>query len=530
MTVRAVGVPLLDGTTLDLGLEPGKTITIVGPNGSGKSALSAFLQNKLPKSVNRIFAHRRLWLNSSAPDMSPAQLLDYRQNFDNWDSQLQSRWRDFGDQHRTTAIMSDLINLQNHTNSIIADRARAGDSLEGIDLTGPLQILNTIMAAASLRVRVRLSDNSEFTCTNDAGEEYPAAEMSDGEKAALLLIADVLVADPGTIHLIDEPERHLHRSISASLIASLTQERNEDTFVIFTHDLELAQALATAGPTYVTAGCTWVAKVPEAWDLRVVPPAPSLPEDVRRAVLGGRSKVVFHEGALGGLDQQVYEVLFRGQTVTPVGNCTAVLRAVAGLRESAALHWLTARGIVDKDFRREGVPEGVYQLAFHEIENVFYTQLCLQWMSQAQAAVYGCDASELEVAALDARHSALTDQGVRSNILNKQRLQRTRDALMDKVLSLTTIDPDGTTIQVMTTPLTDIGVEYDSALSNLTFSDEFLQHFPIRESGVRMRVAKELKFPTAELYEQAVIQQLRLEDGFRERVVAQIGLADLLSD
>ena len=42
---------------------------------------------------------------------------------------------------------------------------------------------------------------------------YGAAELSDGERNALLISAEILTAKDGTLLIIDEPERHLHRSI-----------------------------------------------------------------------------------------------------------------------------------------------------------------------------------------------------------------------------------------------------------------------------------------------------------------------------
>ena len=47
------------------------------------------------------------------------------------------------------------------------------------------------------------------------------AQMSDGERAAAIIAATVLVADPGTLFLIDEPERHLHRSIIEPFLSAL---------------------------------------------------------------------------------------------------------------------------------------------------------------------------------------------------------------------------------------------------------------------------------------------------------------------
>jgi hypothetical protein len=240
--------------------------------------------------------------------------------------------------------------------------------------------------------------------------------------------------------------------------------------------------------------------------------------------------VIFHEGALGGVDQQVYEVLFAGQTASPVGSCTEVLRAVAGLRESSALHWVTPRGVVDKDFRRGSLPDGVYQLALHEMENIFYTQTCIRRIAEVQAEMLGYSADQLEIAALSARQSTLSDPGVRANILAKWRLQLARDELMDKVLSLTSVGEDGVSVEASALPPNGMAQEYDRLVSVFNVNDEFLQLLPIRESGLRSRVSKELKYSSSELYERAIIQQLRQVAEFRERVLKEIGLAQLAED
>lgn len=46
------------------------------------------------------------------------------------------------------------------------------------------------------------------------GEPYSVTEMSDGEKAVFYIIGQRLVADRSSVFIMDEPEFHVHRSIS----------------------------------------------------------------------------------------------------------------------------------------------------------------------------------------------------------------------------------------------------------------------------------------------------------------------------
>lgn len=524
---QAIQVPTISGEPVLLEPRPGAPIVIVGPNGAGKSALSGYLGTQFGAGVNRILAHRRLWLNSSGPDMTQAQLANY--TWDGYNNSPDSRWRDQADSARVSSIIVELMDRQNGINSAIARKLREDLEVNEKDLEGPLEILNLILAAAALKIVIDISVTGEMTCKNsNSGATYPAAEMSDGEKAALLLVGDVLVAEPGSLHIIDEPERHLHRSISASLITSLISIRSSDTFIIFTHDLELAHTLGRVGRTLVCSGCSWAGKIPAAWSLDEVPQGEGLPEELRRSVLGGRSAVAFHEGVSGGLDQQLYEALLPGWTVTAAGNCSAVLRSVGGLSAQESLHWIRARGIVDKDFRRNSPPPGIVHLLVHEVENVFYHSEVLEHIAALQAASLGKSSSDLLANAFDAMRSSLAVAGVRANILDQRCLQAIRDGLADQVELVKIVPSDGLLTLSQNVDVAAFGAEYDSAVAaaqpNL---DEFLQHFPVRESGLRAGAARALLYPSSEIYEQAVIQQVKQSDGLRDKVLTLTGLVEL---
>lgn len=519
-------VPTSSGQQLTISPLPGHPIVVVGPNGSGKSALSAYLQTRAQVPVNRIFAHRRIWLNSAAPELPAADLLNWVQSFAHWDVQPQSRWREQNEQARLSSIINDVLNRQNYVDGLIGEAVRKGQSLEQIQTQGPLQVLNTILESSGLNINIGVGENGGLVCTGRGGSRYSAAEMSDGERAALLLASDVLVAPKGTLHLVDEPERHLHRSISASLITSLIEERSSDSFVVFTHDLELAQFLGRTGESFVLTGCTWEGQTPSTWQIERLSDSEPLRDDVRRAILGGRRRVLFHEGTQGGLDQELYEALLRDWSVMPVGGCSVVLRSVAGLSALTNLHWLEVSGIVDKDFRRTSTPDKVVKLKVHEVENVFYSAAAIEFMARAQAESLGEDPRVLADNAYSAMRSALTEPNVRAHILRQRATQMLRDQLSDQALSVTS-SGDNTVSLTATIDHDTMAQDFDRFVAGIGPIDDFLREFPIRESGARRAATKELLFRDPALYEGAVIHRVRGSTSFRSEMRRAAGLESL---
>ena len=98
-------------------------------------------------------------------------------------------------------------------------------------------------------------DRAELQARGD-GDLYSIAKMSDGERSALVLIAEVVAAAAGSVFLIDEPELHLHRSIVVPLIGSMIRENPASTFIVSTHELELPATCAQASVVIVRS-CYW---------------------------------------------------------------------------------------------------------------------------------------------------------------------------------------------------------------------------------------------------------------------------------
>ena len=75
--------------------------------------------------------------------------------------------------------------------------------------------------------------------SKSGSKPYSIAQLSDGERNALLIATNVLTVKDGTLVLIDEPERHLHRSIISPLLTHLFAQRPECAFIVSTHDVML---------------------------------------------------------------------------------------------------------------------------------------------------------------------------------------------------------------------------------------------------------------------------------------------------
>ena len=209
--------------------------------------------------------------------------------------------------------------------------------------------LNDLLALGTLLIDLEKSNDEEILAKHRRSKaSYSIAQMSDGERNAAIIGATVLTVDPGTVLLIDEPERHLHRSIIVPFLAALFAKREDCTFIISTHELALPAANPAAGVLMVRS-CEWKGNRVEGWDIDLLGPNAQLPEDLRLAILGSRRKVLFFEGTGTSLDLPIYNALFPDISVVAVGTSTDVQRAVEGMRGSQNLHHVEAYGLIDRD-------------------------------------------------------------------------------------------------------------------------------------------------------------------------------------
>ena len=62
--------------------------------------------------------------------------------------------------------------------------------------------------------------------------------------------------------------------------------------------------------------CEWQGNRPVAWDAKLLKSGEHLPEDLKRALLGSRRRILFVEGTANSLDLPLYGALQGGQGLT----------------------------------------------------------------------------------------------------------------------------------------------------------------------------------------------------------------------
>ncbi len=266
-------IPRLNGTSAPLTLSPSETAIFVGANGTGKSALSHWLRKHVPHgaSIVHIRAHRKLWLTSPGPDTTPSNYATYSSILAQEDLKPASRHKDARADQRSAGILFRLLSAENERNFRVS-RLATGDSLPEELEPSPLDRITDLLQAAGLGLTFHVGKSMSFEVERQ-GHRYPIDQMSDGEKAAFLLATEVLLADANSVIILDEPERHLHRSISGRLIIQIVAERPDCAFVAFTHDLDLTDRLRhKSTSTTVVRSVKWNGPNPLGWDLEELPP------------------------------------------------------------------------------------------------------------------------------------------------------------------------------------------------------------------------------------------------------------------
>lgn len=504
----------VDQPTLTLEAFPGDITAILGSNGSGKSALGFWMQTHAGDAkVARVIAHRRLWLEHARPDITPNQREDLRTNIKNWSNTSDSRWRDHAQASRPGMTLYDLLRRENERNAGVArlhDEGKTSADIDAVVSEAPFRQINRVLAQANLEILIEVSGGDNLEAIHARrGVRYPITEMSDGEKSAVLLVADILTQESGSVQIIDEPERHLHRSISAALIAAAIRERPDCHFVLLTHDLDLAHSLPQESTTLaVVTDSGWSGTEPSNWEIHALDQAAEISDTARRAILGGRRKILFVEGDQESLDHPLYSVLFPDWSIHAAGGCESVIRSVAGLQTSSAHHWIEPRGIVDGDGRTSDevsalADKGILSLPVQEVESLYYSAPFLAALAKQMAEVLGGDSALLLDQARKGAIDELTKHGNPerlSAIAAKPVLQRrVLDQLGQKVA--TGLMNSTVTIEVKST-YPELLAEYRTSLdaNNL---DALVRSFPIRDSGTKVRVSDALRFKTVDNLEHA---------------------------
>ena len=527
-------IPRIAGTPLSINLQTNDCLFIVGPNGSGKSALIRYLVFKYkPNNFRLVPAHRQTAIVPERLSLSYQERKNVGQQHSNYARSHDARWRDHDSSSQQAGTLYDFVAKENFRARSIVKKMKGNnleeDSRQVAESESPFDQLNNLLSLGTLKIILKLSEHEEILAKHeDVSLPYNIAQMSDGERNAAIIGAYMLTVDPGTVLLIDEPEQHLHPSIVVPFLSTLFTQRDDCIFIVSTHELALPVAIPSASVLMVRS-CEWCGEEANAWDIDLLKPDDDLPEDLRIAVLGSRSKVLFVEGTEASRDLPIYNALFPDISVVAKGDSTDVIRAVEGVRGSQDLHRVEAFGLIDNDGR---TPEdicslserGVFALDVYSVESLYYNTDSLDAVACWQAQTFDKDKEKLKDRALDAAVKVLGKNGLAERMAARRCEIRVKDLIASKAPNWETIRDCGqSTFQFcVKSPFQEELKTFRELLETEEVA-RLVARYPLRESGLFNEIARALEFSKAELYEQALIVQVKSDEHLADKLRCRIG-------
>lgn len=520
---RPIGGPLV------LDVDAAEILFALGANGSGKSGLMHRLYIQHHATARRISAHRQTWLNSNAISLSPEQKRQTELGIVGNDAQPMARWRDDYSAARTGIAIYELIDAENVRARNIAgavDRKDIPLAERLAKQSAPIAVINELLGLSNMPIEISVLESDQVVASKAGSAPYSVAELSDGERSALLVAATVLTAKPGTLVLIDEPERHLHRSIISPLLTHLFARRPDCAFVVSTHDVSLPLDNPTAR-TLLVRSCSLSGNAFASWDVDLVTPGAEIDEDLKRDILGARRKLLFVEGETRSLDAPLYRAVFQDVSVIARGSSRDVEHAVAGVRGARDLHWLHAFGIVDNDGRSQGEIDqlkarGVYAVSVFSVESVYYAPAIQRRVAERYAEVTGDEAAArvaaaraAAIAAVVPNVKALSERAVEKSVREEVMRQLPGSAQIAAGNPVHIVVDVAATVAAETTRL--------QALVDAGNLDAIIARYPVRDTAALAQIATKLGFQNRGQYERAVRVLLTADEEARTAVKGLFG-------
>jgi len=372
-------LPLKKGTLEEFFLES-KSI-FIGANGSGKSRLGTYLELNNSKVTHRISAQKSLTMPVSvspkAIEIAESELIYGMYSTDeNWLLQHGKRTQRWGDKPYTF-LLNDFDKLMVFLFSDETEESiKFKDAyVPGQNAAKPITKLDRIQKIwEDLLPHRKLKKGSgkiETYPVYDSTVLYNSSDMSDGERVIFYLIGEIVCAKKDSLIIIDEPEMHLHKSITKNLWDKIEQERPDCGFVYLTHDIDFAASRENSQKIWLKSY-----EGNDVWDYEILPAETPLPEQLYLEILGSRRPILFIEGVENSIDYQLYQQVFYDYMIKPVGNCEKVIESTKTFNDNKSFHNLEARGLIDRDRRdnadiKKVLQSNIWISKVAEVENFF---------------------------------------------------------------------------------------------------------------------------------------------------------------
>ena len=451
-----------------------------------------------------------------------------------FNARYEARWKDTNAGQNLSAVLFDLVAKENTRARSITRHVDNGDYAKAREisasLSSPFDQINELLELGTLTVKLENDNDRNLLASHSPASSFSIAEMSDGERNAMIIAAHVITAEPGTVLLIDEPERHLHRSIIEPFLSSLFALRREDcTFIIATHEIALPIASPEAR-VLMLRSCQWQENQCVAWDAEVLEPNSKLPDELKLAILGSRRRVLFVEGSSGSLDISLYTALFSDIFVVSKGSCEEVQKAVLGLRDSQDLHHVEAFGLIDRDNRTDEevdklAEKCVFALEVYSVESLYYCSDAVAAVARRQAESLGDDTDKLIKLTNQKALGVLGDEELAETMAARRCERQIQELALSEIPNWKSIRDNPP--QEICIPIA--AISYSEELSRFKEFvrtedlDQLIARYPLCDSCTFQTIAQSLKCTGRKDYERMVLVQTRSDIELARNLKMRIG-------
>jgi len=334
-----------------------KNIVIIGANGAGKTRFGTDIENRYNRQTHRISAQKSLSMPKEvSPKSKPRAESEFLYGFFNEKNpsgnlihKIGSRWG----QNPNTFLLNDydklmiLLHTEEYEESIkFKEEYNPGQGIEK-PITKLDRIQNIWEYVLPYIKLVKKAGSIETYPVENSDSRYNASEMSDGERVIFYLIGAVISVPENSIIVIDEPEMHIHKSITKKLWDKIEQERTDCTFIYLTHDIDFASSRQEATKIWAKGFDG------TSWDYEILNDNLELPEQLYLEILGSRTPILFIEGDDSSIDYKLLQSIFTDYTIKPLGSCQKVFETTKSFNEQKGFHNIESFGIIDRDRRTD---------------------------------------------------------------------------------------------------------------------------------------------------------------------------------
>lgn len=348
-----------------------ENLILIGANGSGKSTFSRQIKNNIKQQYSSfvavIPAQKTFGVNKNNSIPLKAQAHAQFTQSHTHDklfkdtNEMGFANNEFGQMINFLIAEHQEVANKTHTNYNQTDFEKESSILENV-----ISIWEDIIT----HIKLKYDGQGNIKAKPENGNEYDFMGLSDGEKNIFYCIASVLLVDTDGYIIVDEPENHLNMSIVNKLWNKLENERSDCQFVYLTHNPSFAIGRSQAK-------ILWIKKYtpPSHWEYVEISTNDNLPQELIIELVGSKKNILFCEGERDSYDYKLYSVLFKNNTIIPVGGHQKAIDYCKAFNDNINMFNTEAIAIIDKDFYEDDEitawkQNKVYTLDTMEVENI----------------------------------------------------------------------------------------------------------------------------------------------------------------